>query len=290
MCTFCVAKAIVFVNHQICVKTATRPNLDFRGYLQDFLVSRTKRNPAYSLRSFARQLGVEPSYLSKILRGHRSITVRFIHQVSPSLGLNRDEISFFVDQLKARTEARKNPDLAQPAAFSELSMDTFKMIADWYHYAILELTETRNFVSCYKWISRRLKVTEEEVSQAIERLIRLGFLDRRADAQLVNVSGRNTTLGHPSTSLALKSLQKQILSQAIGALEELGLEVRDQSSLTIAIDPTLLPEVKKRIMKFRRELCSFLDEQSHEKSEVYQLSLSFFPATQISEISKGNSI
>jgi hypothetical protein len=67
------------------------------------------------------------------------------------------------------------------------------------------------------------------------------------------------------------------LLQALEALEDVPLESRDQSSMTMAIDPSLLPEAKAKIRDFRRSLCAFLQENARPKSEIYQLSISLFP-------------
>ncbi|MNL23447.1 hypothetical protein D3C87_1448360 [compost metagenome] len=50
--------------------------------------------------------------------------------------------------------------------------------------------------------------------------------------------------------------------------------------MTMACDPADLPEAVKRIAAFRRELCEFL-ERNKKPKEVYQLSISLFPQTQI---------
>jgi uncharacterized protein (TIGR02147 family) len=77
-------------------------------------------------------------------------------------------------------------------------------------------------------------------------------------------------------------MQKQILTQALVALEEVPIEKRDQTSMTMAIDSSLIPEAKLRITRFRRELSSFL-ENGKKKDQVYQLALSLFPLTQIED-------
>jgi hypothetical protein len=45
--------------------------------------------------------------------------------------------------------------------------------------------------------------------------------------------------------------------------------------MTMAVDPGKIPEAKKRILKFARELCEFME--AGKRSRVYELSVSLFP-------------
>lgn len=51
-------------------------------------------------------------------------------------------------------------------------------------------------------------------------------------------------------SRAQKQRHKQILTKAIQALDQQSVEKREFQSITMCIDPALLPEAKKRIQEF----------------------------------------
>lgn len=59
------------------------------------------------------------------------------------------------------------------------------------------------------------------------------------------------------------------------SLERDGLNVSDPTAMTMAIDPTRIPEAKKRIRKFRRDLCRYLE--GGRKLEVFRIYLHLFP-------------
>lgn len=82
------------------------------------------------------------------------------------------------------------------------------------------------------------------------------------------------------TSKAHREHQKQILEGAIDALENTSIEVRSQSSMTIAIDTNNLDAAKELIKNFRREMGRLLSSSS-QLDEVYQLSISLYPLTEI---------
>ena len=63
-------------------------------------------------------------------------------------------------------------------------MITFKIISDWYHYAILELTELKEFESDINWISQRLGISKIEAHMGIKRLKNIGLMVEDEDGNL----------------------------------------------------------------------------------------------------------
>jgi plasmid maintenance system antidote protein VapI len=248
------------------------PTRSMRLYLQGELLRRCEKNPGYSLRSFARALQLSPSSLSRILKGERAISETTKKRLIPLLGLSPEEaVSLSID---------KDPALGQAYQLRELSHDSFALISDWYHYAILELTQLRSFQPKAHWIASALGITVSEVNAAIERLLRLGLLNMTQDGDWLVSAGSNTNVSQEILASAHRKLQKQILEMALEAVEEVPIKQRDQSSMTMAISTRRLPEAIEKITSFRRELCAFL-EQDGDRDEVYQLSISLFPLTQI---------
>jgi len=253
---------------------------DFRDYLQAELLRRCRTNPRYSMRAFARVLGLESSFLSRLLQGKRSITEGMIDRLSVRLALEPAEVIRFKTSLRARKmDPRSGTKKANALAYDELTIDHFHLIADWYHYAILELTTVRDFKSEPKWIAQMLDLPVPVINAAIERLIRLGLLKVTETHQLQS-SGNHTTVGNRFTAAAFRKLQRDVLTMALQALEEVPMEWRDQSSITVAVSSSRLAEAKRRIQAFRRELAQFLYE-SEPRDNVYQLSISLYPITRM---------
>lgn len=245
----------------------------FLPFLQQELVRRCQANPRYSLRAFAKFLDVDPSFLSKLFNGKRAATPEIIRTFSRRLDVGPDKESQFLQLIKA-------PETSVDKNYNQLALDYFRLIADWYHYAILELIQIDGFESSEKWISRSLGISTAEAKTAVERLIRLELIEAREDGVWVNKSGSNTTVGNEFTDVAFRKLQKSILEKAIVALEEIPFDLRDQTSMTLATDPSLMPEAKKRIKQFRRSLTAFL-ESAPKKKAVYHLGLSLYPISKI---------
>src|SRR4051812_9647516 len=112
----------------------------FKTFLQTELARRAKEHPGYSLRAFARSLQTDPSALSKILAGRLKVGPRTIRRLWHALALSSDEIDSFV-ALRSVSEAEKPSGASWN--YRAINAETFKVVSDWYHYAILELTHVR---------------------------------------------------------------------------------------------------------------------------------------------------
>ncbi len=241
---------------------------DFKTYLQEELVYRCKKNPAYSLRGFAKSVGVSPSFLSKVLNGQRRITESVFRKITTNLNLKETNFDYF--------DYDKNVSSSAELKLQDLQLVYFKIISDWYHYAIIELTNVEGFQSSPEWIATKLGITVNQVKSAVERLLQLDLL-HFTGGQLKASSGGNTTTKNDFTDLAFKKMQDELLKKAITSLWNEEMSRRDHTSISMAIHPEDIPEVKKRLTKMRREICKYLERPQNKKpTQVYNLSLSFF--------------
>jgi uncharacterized protein (TIGR02147 family) len=243
---------------------------DFRLILQQEFVKRCQKNPRYSLRAFAKSLSIEPSPLSAILRGKRPLTDKMTNRLGLALGLGLDEVSKFVQAEKA----------ADGPNYQQLALDSYALISDWYHYAILELIRVKSFKPDLSYIAKTLNISKTEAHIAVERLQRLELLVIKKNGKWIDTTanGSATNINQDLTSQASKKLQRQVLEKAIEALENLPTDVRSQTSMTMAIHPEDLDQAKVMIKNFRRELCAFL-EKNKKPTQVYNLGISLYPLT-----------
>jgi uncharacterized protein (TIGR02147 family) len=127
-------------------------NPDYRNLLKEELGKRQKRNPTYSLRSFARDLKMSAASLSKILGNKQGVSSPKAIEISKLLKLGPSETELFctsVESNHARAKVNRIGALeklnSEPLREIDLSLDYFRIISDWHHYAILELSEAKGF-------------------------------------------------------------------------------------------------------------------------------------------------
>jgi transcriptional regulator with XRE-family HTH domain len=244
--------------------------LKFKLWLQKQFTDRCQKNARYSLRAFAGMLGLDASTVSQILAGKRAPSKKSLMDICEKLSATPRDL-----KLLGVAPIEEGSD-----DFYQLSVDTFSAMADWHHFAILELTYVAGFRPEVRWIAQQLGISQLETKTALERLIRLKLLDKKGGTYhkthttLTNHSGINT-------SVARKTLQKQVIAKALKAVDDSPQEEKDITSMTMAIDPKNLDRAREMIKNFRREICSLLEEG--EASQVYNLGVQLYPISKRTE-------
>lgn len=103
---------------------------DFRQFLEDELARRTQSSPRYSLRAFARHLDVDSSFLSKILNGKRTVTVRTIRMFGERLNLQPEELQKFGEISKERKMKRRLERLLEKMPSDEREQSSIELVVD----------------------------------------------------------------------------------------------------------------------------------------------------------------
>jgi hypothetical protein, TIGR02147 len=239
-----------------------------RGILQRELARRCESNPRYSLRAFAKALGISHPLLSLILSGRRKLSRKSAAKIAEKLSLSFEERRFFLSDYDF--EETPSDD------FQQIDMDTFSFISDWSHYAILSLLDIRGAKFEAEWIARRLGISVHESRAAMERLVHLGLVSKQG--QTWKQTGLPIKVENELSTAASRKFQRQLLEKAIYSLENDPMEVRDMSSMTFAMDPELVPHALLRIRKFRRQLTAELEKMRPGK-RVYNLTVQLYPVS-----------
>jgi uncharacterized protein (TIGR02147 family) len=253
-----------------------KEQLAFQKLLSKQLTEARLKNPSYSLRAFAKKAGLTPSALSEILNGKRRVSrelaQKVVHKLCVEPARAAELIRSFPDKLR-----RKGDGAAAPTReFTQLNMDHFRIISDWYHFAILSLSETDDYRHDPRWIGERLNIKSTDAAAALGRLERLGMLELDDQGKPVRGAPQYIT-SDDIADLSLRKVHGQNLELARASLEEDAVAERDFTAMTMAIDPDRLPEAKKMIREFRDRLCAFLE--SGRKKEVHKLCIQMIPLT-----------
>lgn len=242
-------------------------------YLRALLHSRRIRNKKYSLRAFARDLHIPPSRLSEILRGKRAISRKQGLTFAEQLKLNPKEAALIFG---AKIH---DPKLAGAKAYSysQINEDFLQILVDWYHFAILNLLDTDNFVHDRAWIAKRLNLPPSTVKEALGRLIRVGLL--AMDGERYQKTESNVATSDQVPSQALRRAHEQVIHLALKSLHEDPPSVRDISCVSMALDFAKLDLAKKEIRRFRRRMARLMEDG--KRNEVYTLNIQLVPITRI---------
>jgi uncharacterized protein (TIGR02147 family) len=247
-------------------------------------------NSNYSLRSFAKDLEMPSSNLSSVISGKQGLSKESAFKIAEKLRIKGSEKERFIDLVLA-SDARSKKEKVLAAARlrkrdlldkKELQEDYFKLISEWYYYAILELITIEDFESDHSWISEQLGIGLSETDQAMDRLIRLGLV--LLDGNRYQSTGAQLDTTYDIPSFYIKKHNAQILNKATNAIVDQDIEKRELSTLTIAIGSEDIDFVKKKIRDFRKNLDKEIMERTKKKGagKVYCLAIQFF------DLLKGN--
>lgn len=240
------------------------------------------KNPYYSLRRMAQQLGLQPGRLSEFLSGKRPITLKMAEKICEKMALKPEDKRDFLTCVKKDRLSHDNLEASslQQRKYVELSSDHFHVIADWYHFAILSLMDLDEFVNTSDWISARLGISKIQVKGALDRLQRLNLIKINNQKKWIKTHD-NLTTTQDIESAALKHSHKQTFEQLIELIDDIPVSERDMTSMTMAIDKSKLSEAKRLIKEFRRKLCDFME--TGNRTEVYNLNIQLYPISKIIE-------
>ncbi len=237
------------------------------------LTKRQTRNSAYSLRAFARDLGIGVTTLSDVLADKRSLSKTNLEKVSVKLMLSPMELEQV--WLEYKQNYQKDLEVDEHTLVDE---DTFRLIGDWKHLAILNLAKIpANQAGKPSWIAKRLGITTEEAAATLERLLRLKLV-KKQESKLVRTSKPMVTSNN-IPSMAIRKYHAENLWLAEKSLHNDDVKRRQFVSTTLAINPENLPRATELLIKTRNKIDAMLEEGP--VSEVYTISFQMFPLTKL---------
>ncbi|WP_413290388.1 TIGR02147 family protein [Bdellovibrio sp. HCB337] len=255
---------------------------DYRKYLKEAFEKRVARNPSYSQRAFARDLGLAISTLTELMKGKYGLSSERALDVGQRLSLSEAQCQHFADLFtmkfarsdvaKKKAKAAVQKRLSQVA--QEIQDDAFLTISEWHHLALLELLEieAHSFESSHI-LAARLGISKDEAHASLQRLERLDLIFEK-EGRLVP-TGDVTSVGDGKASEAVRRFHAQILEKAHKALALYSIEEREMSSTVFSINRKDLPSAKKYLQNFRRDFATRFSKSSN-LNDVFCLSVQFF--------------
>jgi uncharacterized protein (TIGR02147 family) len=252
--------------------------------LKAHLANRQGNNPDYSLRAYGRDLKVHPSTLSQVLNGKKNLPKKNLVSVIDELGLGPVKESLFRESFfQTKTNLSEIKISNEYSNRTMIEENQFKILAEWEYYGLITLLETDDFKSSPTFISKRLGMSVERAKEVIKGLLKAGLVAKDESDNLILTKGPLRTTEDIS-SRALKKSHKETLEMSHKKLNEVEVELRDFSSMTVAVNPEKLMEAKTIIREFRQKMGALL--RNGQKTEVYQLAIQLYPLTQTNKMEK----
>jgi uncharacterized protein (TIGR02147 family) len=264
----------------------------YRTLIQNHLSRRLAANPRYSLRAFARDLGLSPAYLSQILSGKRGLAVRKARAVLEKVGLTPEERVLCLleierehlrsDKRKAALQQKINIVLQQSKAIT-LQGDSFMRMSEWYSMAILQLLRLKSSPRAsrggwVKWAAAQLGEPAEKIKRSLLEMTRLGLLKEHPRGWAVVHDTLWTTNGIPNPSI--RHFHHQMINKAKAAVEEQSIDERFLQSMQLPVRSGDLDDFKADILKFRNQMMrKYGRTETLDGDAVYAMTMQLFRLT-----------
>lgn len=228
-------------------------DLDIKECLQNLIDIKKKRNPRFSQRAFAGQLGFSPSSLNEIIKGKRGLSRKSLEKLKAGLAGDKDLEQYLNENKKSLFES-------------------------WYYRAFMELLATEGFQEDSVWISKRLGITAEQAQSALEDLLKQGKVQRNEDGKLIIARSNILPLFTDATPAPEQKTQDEIekLSRIV---KETPPEDCFFGTVVVAIDPKDFEYIRAKMVDVMKEHQTFLHRDGVKRQEVYQLSFGCVPLT-----------
>ncbi len=247
-------------------------------------------NEKTSLRSWASDAKISPTYLNLILNSKRLATAKVINSLAKVIDMDTFATSRILEARKRDWLILKGVDVGHlepekmkaetAASFSEIFSDDEVLLESWLPFALLEFSTCQGFVNEPKFLAEVFGVPEGLVSYYLQVLEEKKFLVRTPGGGLKK---RNSKVRIPTTRSRkrVREFHAIQLQRAIDILNRPATAEDFQRRLitggSIAINPTKIEYAKLRIEQFLVEMATELSLEPCE--EVYQLQVQFFPQT-----------
>nr|BDT27847.1 DUF4423 domain-containing protein [Bacteriovorax sp. HI3] len=235
---------------------------------------RKKINDRYSLRAYARDLGIEPSLLSKILRRKIPLTLKMLNRLSVLTGVTDAEYRQFAKELERE----------EGYGIKNITNNELRVCSDWYAFVMTELPKLDGYKSDPKWMAKKLGITLQETKEMLEILLNLGILVRGGDDSIrasheVGNGFRVVSEDPKAYIAASKKRWRNVFERYYETVDKLPSKSRAYHVMVTAIDSELIPEINKEMQDFVYELGTRMEKKSKKKDSIYEIDFSIFPMT-----------
>ncbi len=259
---------------------------ELHKFLTDAWQEKRSRNPAFSMSSWARQLGLENSSpLSLAFSGKRCLPKKYLPQIIKTLDLDSEQAIYLealLDLARARTPEQKLlymnrlKELSPGQAFNAQVVDEFKFLSSPLHCALIEMIDLKKFSADPAWIQERLQfpATQAEIQEALDRMLQLGLI--KEENGKLQKTHRHLTTVQDVADLGTKNYHKGVSELAAMAIFTQELEQREFNSYAFNMSKSKVPKAKAMIRKFISDFLSECEANPGEGDETFQFNLQLF--------------
>ena len=260
---------------------------NYRVYIRDYYAERKVRS-GFTWRDFAKAAGYSsPVFLKLVCDGKSNLSDVGVERVASAMGLVGVDLQYFrllvefnqeKDSAKKKIVFKKMREVAKEGSMEIVGEDQFDYYESWVNPVVREMAPQMGDATPAK-IAEKLAFDTQtaEVKKALSLLQRVGLL-RKGERGYEQAAKSITTGNLEVARLSVREMHRQMGELAVRALDEIPMNERDISGLTLGVSENAFYRISQEIADFRRRISSIVMEDTGE-NRVYRLNVQLFPLT-----------
>ncbi len=263
----------------------------YRDFLKLELADRCARKELYSMRAFARDLGIAVSGLCTVLSGKSHFSRPTVHKVAGRLQKAEPVKNYFLHLALAELEAPGDVNNLNYMKAKEIRLQHLYLQAEIPHrmlnawslapMALTLLLEIESEIRSDEALQKRLGVSSEALKQMIDELESIGWIQKTPDGPGTKI--RFMELGNRGNAYEIRSVHRKALDRAQWCLEHMPFEQRFFYTAFFTMHPENAQKVSQELRKHALTLAE--DQGSPAPGhEVYTMGTFIVPLTQSADL------
>ena len=266
--------------------------VNYRTFLKDFYEEQKAAKTGFTYAKFSQKAGIRsPNYLKLVLDGRKNLTPQNLIRFAKAVGLTEMESDYF-EALVHFNQATKSMEKdfyqdrmnrfrqrGESTSQKTLEEYEFDSMSSWIHHAIMVMTNLSYFREDPSWIRQKLfqLISEREADDILKQLQATKFVHRNESGRLVQTF-RQVKTKPEMQRLSAKMLYEGLFRRAMQSLTLSPSQEREFCASLVGISPSQVPELKRRVREFIRDLEDWALENP-KPGAVYSLCFAGFPLT-----------
>jgi uncharacterized protein (TIGR02147 family) len=254
------------------------------AYFAAMVELKKQKNPLFSLRAAAKQIGTAPSTLSFFINGKKKLSIETGRKISSWLKLNSKQEDYFLKliELENSTDDLVKEKLnfslskSRPVVEQRNKKHDYKILDDWRNVVLMAIFMSPELRKKeLREIAVMLNEPYSDIEAAYQSLVKDEIITEREDSSYQTVSGLIFDSSSPQKEL--RNFHKTMLNKASIAIEDQPNTEKYIGSETFGFDEKNLDQAKELIDDFMTRMVDL--NQKSQKNKIYHLGVQFFKLT-----------
>ncbi len=265
---------------------------DYRVIIEKLISLAKSKSKDFTLTKLASVIGIQATYLSKVLKGKAEFNSDQMHLLCDFFELNKSESHYMNLLLEYNRTALKNRQKALKSEIEEIqkaSLSTKKYLKARFVEGTVNDDELKYYlepyslvVHCYLMIDKyrhnpelilsSLQISDEQLGSILHNLVKIGVVKKSADNTSYEVLENHRQLSGDSP--IVNSYQQLIRQISLLQSGKVSQDNKFIFSTTIAADERTKVAIKEEFMNFLKKIEPLIKEAPYE--DVYQINFDLF--------------